>query len=118
MSGGISSIGSWNNYATNWSNRNNGTNQTTSSLASSELSSKISSTSAADEFRKYANMSPTERIRYNYLKSHNLTESDLAAMSPEQRKAIENEIKELIKKKLTDNKNSNSPSAFGVNLYV
>ena len=55
---------------------------------------------AQEEFLKYAKMSPVERIRYDYLKSQGLDEESLAALPAELRKAIEEEIKKLIKEKL------------------
>lgn len=60
----------------------------------------LTKTNAADEFLKIAKMSPVERIRYSYLKSKGLDEKSLAELPAEQRKAIEEEIKKLIKMKL------------------
>jgi hypothetical protein len=59
-----------------------------------------SQSSAAEEFIKYINMSPIQRIRYDYLKSQGLDEESLSKLSPELRKAIEDEIKKLIEQKL------------------
>lgn len=45
-------------------------------------------------------MNPIERMRENYLKSQGLTEESLASLPEEERKKIEKEIQELIKRKL------------------
>ncbi|MGP4670142.1 hypothetical protein [Agrobacterium pusense] len=47
-------------------------------------------------------MSLGEKIRAQYLEARGLTESDRAAMSPEERKAIEDEIKNAIMAALED----------------
>jgi len=51
---------------------------------------------AADEFLKVSNMTPAERIRYFFLKDRELNEDQLAAMSQDDREAIEQQIKETI----------------------
>lgn len=63
-------------------------------------SSDADTTSAAEEFIKYVQMSPIQRIRYDYLKSQGLDEDSLSELSPDLRKAIEDEIKKLIEQKL------------------
>jgi hypothetical protein len=55
------------------------------------------------EFLKYAHMNPLERMRANILKSMRLTEDDLKSMTPQQRDAIEQKIKDLIEQKLHKN---------------
>lgn len=54
------------------------------------------STSVEDEFTELAKKTYAERIREQYLKDHDLTEEDLKAMSPEDREAIESEIRKAI----------------------
>ena len=46
-------------------------------------------------------MSPAEKFRASYLAEKGLTEEDLAAMSPEDRMKIEEEIAAKIKEKIT-----------------
>ncbi|MGF0524128.1 hypothetical protein ACQEDT_21655 [Agrobacterium pusense] len=46
-----------------------------------------------EELGKWARMTLGEKIRAQYLEARGLTESDLAGMSPDERKAIEDEIK-------------------------
>lgn len=62
--------------------------------ASEDSASKKSSVEA--DFLKYAKMTPFAGI----LKSMNLTEDDLAKMSPDQRKAVEEKIRDAIEKQL------------------
>lgn len=49
------------------------------------------------EFFDYMKKSPAERIRDQILRDKNITEEELAAMPPEQRAAIEQEIADTIK---------------------
>ncbi|WP_454747856.1 hypothetical protein [Ciceribacter selenitireducens] len=63
------------------------------------------------EFSKWAHMDVAEMIRAKYLEDHGLTEESLAAMDPEARKAIEEEIAELIKNQLGIDKGASSADA-------
>jgi len=56
---------------------------------------------AAEKFMAYQEMSPAEKFRASYLAEKGLTEEDLAAMSPEDRMKIEEEIAAKIKEKIT-----------------
>jgi hypothetical protein len=56
--------------------------------------------SLEQQFLDYAKMSPIERMRANILKSMNLTESDVANMSPQEQQKVEDIIKEKIKEQL------------------
>jgi hypothetical protein len=53
-----------------------------------------------EEFLSYARMSPMERMRASILKSMNMTEDDLNAMSADARKKVEQKIEELIKQEI------------------
>ena len=57
----------------------------------------------AKQFMDYAKMSPIERMRAQILKSMGLTEDDLKKMSPEQQKAVEQKIEQIIKQELQKN---------------
>ncbi len=84
------------------------------SAASSLSAGKVSKgDDVVQEFLDYAKMDPMERLRANILKSMGLTEDDLKNMSPEQQKAVEQKIEQLIKQQLE--KNANKPGQF-VNL--
>ncbi len=60
------------------------------------------------EFSKWAHLDLAEMIRAKYLADNGLTEESLAAMDPEARKAIEEEIAELIKNQLGVDKGATS----------
>ncbi|MCP3402726.1 MULTISPECIES: hypothetical protein [unclassified Bradyrhizobium] len=56
--------------------------------------------SVVQDFLKYAKMNPFDRMRASILKSMNLTDADLAKMTPDQRAAVEQKIREAIEKEL------------------
>lgn len=57
---------------------------------------------AADKFMKYQDMTMAEKIRASYLAEKHLTEEDVAAMSPEDRLKLEEEIAQRIREKLAE----------------
>jgi hypothetical protein len=59
--------------------------------------------SVVQQFMDYAKESPMERMRDSILKSMGLTEDDLKKMSPEQQKAVEQKIEQMIKQQLQKN---------------
>ena len=87
----------------------NSTSSTAATTGSSPTATPVtngldaSSDSVAKQFMDYANMSPMERMRAQILKSMGLTEDDLKKMSPEQQKAVEQKIEQIIKQKLEKN---------------
>ncbi|MBR0843518.1 hypothetical protein JQ607_25250 [Bradyrhizobium liaoningense] len=56
--------------------------------------------SVEQDFLKYAKMNPFDRMRAGILKSMNLTEADLAKMTPDQRAAVEQKIRDAIENQL------------------
>ncbi|WP_456634692.1 hypothetical protein [Bradyrhizobium sp. USDA 10063] len=56
-----------------------------------------------EEFLKYAHMNPLDRMRANILKSMGLTEADLQNMTPQQRQAVEQKIKDLLEQEFHKN---------------
>lgn len=52
------------------------------------------------DFMELSKMNPVERLRKELLESMGLTEESLAALPPEQREAIEEEIRRAIKERL------------------
>lgn len=60
---------------------------------------------AREQFLDYAKLSVPERIRKQFLDSKGLDEKSLASLPEEERKAIENEFRELLKKKFKDEMN-------------
>lgn len=55
---------------------------------------------AFDDFRKFLNMTPEQRMRMQILASMGLTEEQVKAMPPEQQKKVEDEIKLRIKEQI------------------
>lgn len=60
---------------------------------------------AREQFLDYAKLSVPERIRKLFLDSKGLDEKSLASLPEEERKTIENEFRELLKKKFKDEMN-------------
>jgi len=61
------------------------------------LNANKSSSAAADSIAAYVKMTPAQRMRATALKELGLTEADLKKMTPDQDKAAEAKIADLIK---------------------
>lgn len=59
-------------------------------------------TAAEQDFRKYAQMTPAEKMRAEILGNLGLTDEQLRAMDPKERAKIEAKIKEMIKQKVEE----------------
>jgi len=83
------------------------TNPTGATAASASGNSKLLSKGddVVQEFLDYAKMNPMERMRANILKGMGMTEDDLKNMSPEQQKAVEQKIAQLIQQQLQKSAN-------------
>jgi hypothetical protein len=74
---------------------------TATSLTAADPATKTAAkSSAADEFQKYVEMSPAEKIRYNMLQDLGLTEDELKALPPQEQDKIETAIADRIKLQL------------------
>jgi hypothetical protein len=73
-------------------------NQSTlvNSLREAPKTAKTLGSGAAEEFQKYMQMTPAEKVRHGVLSELGMTEEQLAAMPPEQREAAEKKIAEMI----------------------
>jgi ABC-type transporter MlaC component len=60
---------------------------------------------AREKFLDYAKLSVPERIRKQFLESKGLDEKSLAELSEDERKAIEDEFRELLERKFKDEMN-------------
>jgi hypothetical protein len=92
--------------STGASNATSGAGATTgSSPTSTSATNGLTSggDSVVQQFMDYAKMNPMERLRASILKSMGLTEDDLKKMSPEQQKAVEQKIEQMIKQQLQKN---------------
>ena len=84
----ISSIGSSSPYAGAYAGLNASSN------------SPVGETSAKDEFLKFQAMTPAQKMRAMMLSKLGVTEEELKAMSPEERKKIEDKLKDMIKQQV------------------
>jgi len=66
----------------------------------STSSSNQSDQDILDEFAKWANMTPAQKIRAQYLQAHGLTEDSFKSLSADDQKAINDQIANEIKQKL------------------
>lgn len=73
-----------------------------------EAEARAEAKSLIEEFSEWAHMDVAELIRAQYLQDQGLTEESLAAMDPDARKAIEEDIAELIKERLGVDKGATS----------
>jgi hypothetical protein len=65
-----------------------------------EPAPEIEAPSATDIFLEEARKDPIERMREQIMEELGLSEADLAAMPPEERRAAEDKIREMIEEKL------------------
>ena len=64
---------------------------------SSEAVAEDNGPSAADQFLDYMKKTPEERLRDKILKALGVTEEDIKSMTPDERVALEEKIKEIVK---------------------
>lgn len=83
----------------------------TDSSDTDSASDSLSSDALLAEFSKWANMSPAEKIRAQYLDEHQLTEDQLKQLPSDQQKAINDAITQEIKQKLGTDKQSDDEKA-------
>ncbi len=74
-----------------------------SSTSSSTASTASKSSNAIAEFLEYQKMSPEEKLRDAILKKLDMTEEELAALPPEERAKVEEQIKEMMKQEIENN---------------
>ncbi|USQ97775.1 hypothetical protein [Caulobacter sp. RL271] len=67
---------------------------------SASTSSPVGETSAKDEFLKFQAMTPAQKMRAMMLAKLGVTEEQLKAMSPEERKKIEDKLKDMVKQQV------------------
>ncbi len=102
LSGEAVSIGAGSGGNTSGAPSITGGTSNSSSLSSAlwNLMADGASSDVLDEFSKWAGMTPAERMRAQYLEARGLTESDLQAMAPDKRAALEAEIRDAVKQEL------------------
>lgn len=102
----ISSIGSSSPYAGAYSG------------VSASTSSPVSEPSARDEFMKFQAMTPAEKMRAMMLSKLGLTEEQVKAMSPEDRKKVEDKLKEMIKQEVQQDPNRKDQKGLVANIFA
>lgn len=91
------------NSSTGASSAADSTDATAGTTTSTTASFTPKGDDVVQQFMDYAKMNPMERMRANILKSMGLTEDALKQMSPEQQKAVEQKIEQMIKQELQKN---------------
>ena len=71
------------------------------SQSATSLSAKPAST-AAQQFQQYASMTPAERLHAQMLAKLGITEDQFKAMSPADQQKVEDKIRDMIKKQLSE----------------
>lgn len=85
-----------------WQNQSASADEATAGIAGGDTlegstSGDLSSDDLLSEFAKWANMSPADRIRAQYLEQQNLTEDQFSKLSSDQQAAINDQIAAQIK---------------------
>jgi hypothetical protein len=76
---------------------------------SSESVEEDNGPSAADQFLDYMKKSPEERLRDKILKALGVTEDDIKSMSPDERVALEEKIKDIVKETMVKAEGPGAP---------
>jgi len=66
----------------------------------------ITTSSVEDQFLEEARKSPMQRMREQIMKELGVTDDDLAQMAPDERRAMEDRIRELVEEKLREAMNA------------
>jgi hypothetical protein len=74
----------------------------------------VGETSARDEFLKFQAMTPAEKMRAMMLAKLGVTEEQLKAMSPEDRKKIEDKLKDMIKQQVQNDPDKKGEDSKGL----
>ena len=75
----------------------------------SETAEEPSGPSAADQFLDYMKKTPEERLRDKILKALGVTEEDIKSMSPDERVALEEKIKDIVKETMVKAEGPGAP---------
>lgn len=91
----------------------------TSPSASDPLLASAPTGDASADLMKFLQMTPAQKMDYQWLSSHHLTQSDLASMSQQQRDAIRQQMANDLKTKAQQDMDSQVAKANGgVNVVV
>jgi hypothetical protein len=78
-----------------------------------EAAPEISAPSATDIFLEEARKNPMERLREQIMKELGISEADLAALPPDEKRAMEDRIREMIEEKLRQGMGADNADAGG-----
>jgi hypothetical protein len=70
--------------------------------------------SAKGEFLKFQAMTPAEKMRAMMLAKLGVTEEQLKAMGPEDRKKVEDKLKDMVKQQVQNDPDTNGPDSKGL----
>lgn len=85
-----------------------------SGLTASKSAPEVGEPSAKDEFLKFQAMTPAEKMRAMMLAKLGVTEEQLKAMSPEDRKKVEDKLKDMIKQQVQNDPEKKGPDSKGL----
>jgi uncharacterized protein YgfB (UPF0149 family) len=85
---------------------------------SAATSSPVGETSAKDEFLKFQAMSPAQKMRAMMLAKLGVTEEQLKAMSPEERKKIEDKLKDMVKQQVQNDPDKKGQTGLVANILA
>ncbi|WP_454759341.1 hypothetical protein [Caulobacter segnis] len=102
----ISSIGSSSPYAGAYSG------------LSASPNAPLGETSARDDFMKFQAMTPAQKMRAMMLAKLGVTEEQLKAMDPEDRKKIEDKLKEMIKQQVQNDPEKKDQKGLVANIFA
>jgi hypothetical protein len=74
--------------------------------------------SAREEFMKFQAMTPAQKMRAMMLAKLGVTEEQLKAMKPEERKKIEDKLKEMIKQEVQQDPNRKDQKGLVANIFA
>lgn len=80
--------------------------------------SPVGETSAKDEFLKYQSMTPAQKMRAMMLAKLGLTEEEVKAMSPEDRKKVEEKLKAMIKQQVENDPDQKNQKGLVANILA
>ncbi|MBO9543080.1 hypothetical protein [Caulobacter sp.] len=103
----ISSIGSSSPYAGLYSG-----------LSASSSNAPLGETSPREEFMKFQAMTPAQKMRAMMLAKLGVTEEQLKAMKPEERKKIEDKLKEMVKQEVQNDPEKKDQKGLVANIFA
>ena len=90
-----------------------------SPAASDPLTSIAPSGDTSADLMKFLKMSPAQKMEYQWMSSHHITQQSLAAMTPDQRNALQQRMESDLKQKAQQTLESKTAQANGgVNIVV